>query len=74
VTDSFLSRINIADLQILRRSVRKVAVRNGMIKYVELLTDSECDKIIEAYGEETCQRLLQKAVDRKLHQVDLADL
>lgn len=59
--DSWLSELSWQDLQRLRAVVKKV-----YMKYypAESATDAEADRIINAVGPETCEKLIKKAVDR----------
>lgn len=59
---SFVAQLSWQDLQRLRGAVRRVWLRKGMPS--SLVTDVECDKVIEAMGPATREKWLKQIVDR----------
>lgn len=57
---SFLSTLSFHDLQTLREVVRKVFMANFADRHI---TTRECDKMIDAFGEETLQKHIRALVD-----------
>lgn len=60
---SFMSELSLADRQRLRAIVRKVHLNH----YPQhMLTNHECDKLIDAWGPEVAGNIVKKAMDRGL--------
>jgi hypothetical protein len=59
---SFITDLDPRDLERLRASTRRGAMRAGLI-----LTNEQCDDIIERNGPEIAQRLLRELVDNRAH-------
>lgn len=57
---SFLASISVEDLRLLRKVVLNVHMAHYPSNF---LSDYEADRVIEAFGEETCQNLIKTAVD-----------
>lgn len=57
-----VSELSFPDLQRLRAIVKKVHMQYYP---VETYTDREADRIIESYGRETAERMIQRAVDQE---------
>jgi hypothetical protein len=57
---SFLGSLSFEDLDLLRKVVKNIHMRHFP---EDLVTDHEADKVIEAFGDETCERLVRTAVD-----------
>jgi hypothetical protein len=59
---SFLTTLSFGDLQTLREVVRKVYMANYEVRHV---TDYECDKMIDALGQEVLEKEIKRLVDRR---------
>ena len=60
---SFTSQLNVAD-----RSRLRAVIRNVHLKHypAHMLTDYECDKLIDAWGPETAGNIVRQAVNSGL--------
>lgn len=59
----FTSELSVQDRNRLRAVVRKVHLKHYP---AHLLTDYECDRLIDAWGPEVAGNIVRKAVDRGL--------
>lgn len=64
---SFIGTVKPAELDMLRKIVRKVHFAHVEAKHGKnFITDKECDKLIESIGPEVAERMIRFGIDKGL--------